>query len=77
MLRVDRQSGSHIKTFRDIFCQINIDRNSSNLSAVSFAMGHRTTKTTEDHYRRMKTGKVLNDLQKAWEAQPLPNFNTP
>jgi integrase len=56
-----------LKTFRDTFCQMNIDRNPGNLSAVSVLMGHSTTKTTERHYGRMRTEYALDAIQKEWE----------
>ena len=57
-----------LKTFRDTFCQMNIDLQPGNLTAVSVAMGHSTTKTTERHYGRMRSESALNALEKAWEG---------
>lgn len=60
-----------LKTFRDTFCQMNIDREPGNLSAVSVAMGHSTTKTTERHYGRMRSDSALDALEKAWELKSI------
>ena len=43
----------HIKTFRDTYVQMNIDRNPANLSAVSVTVGHATSRTTEESYGRI------------------------
>lgn len=66
----------HLKTFRDTFCQMNIDKDPTHLTQVSIAMGHRTTNTTETHYGRMKAGDALNDLQRSWD-DTVSDFNPP
>jgi hypothetical protein len=40
-----------------------------NLSAISQTMGHSTTKTTEEHYGRIKGDRALDDIEKAWESR--------
>lgn len=75
------QSGKPIKfqlkTFRDTYCQINIDRKPENLSAVSVSMGHATTRTTESHYGRLRNEKALRDLESAWVTDAPLKVNTP
>jgi integrase len=58
-----------LKTLRDTFCQMNIDMNPANLSAVSVQMGHATTNTTEKHYGRLKENKALEILELEWTKQ--------
>jgi integrase len=58
-----------LKTLRDTFCQMNIDMNPANLSAVSVQMGHATTNTTEKHYGRLKENKALEILELEWVKQ--------
>lgn len=64
----------HLKTFRDTYVQQNIDRNPVNLSAVSVTVGHATTRTTETSYGRIRVNQAVEDLQKAWELDALPNI---
>jgi integrase/recombinase XerD len=61
-----------LKTFRDTFCQMNIDLDPNLLSDISVSMGHTTTKTTEQHYGRIKTDQALDRLQTAWEKRSDP-----
>lgn len=56
-----------LKTFRASFCQMNIDRDPSLTSDVSYAMGHASTRTTEAFYGRIKQDKALERIQRAWE----------
>ena len=60
-----------LKSFRDTHCQMNIDLNPANLSAVALTMGHSTTKTTESHYGRIKQESALAMLQSAWGLQEV------
>ncbi len=60
-----------LKSFRDTYCQMNIDMNPANLSAVSLTMGHSTTKTTESHYGRIKQESSLEILLSAWGSQEV------
>jgi integrase len=62
----------HLKTFRDTYCQQNIDRNPGNLSAVSVTMGHATSRTTETSYGRIRMDRALEDLQREWESDASP-----
>jgi len=66
-----------LKTFRDTYCQQNIDKNPANLSAVSVTMGHATSRTTETSYGRIRIDKALEDLQKQWETNAPSSFNPP
>ncbi|HTY46473.1 MAG TPA: hypothetical protein VMB46_02285, partial [Methanomassiliicoccales archaeon] len=54
------------KTFRDTYCQMLIDMDASKLSAVSVTMGHATTRTTEEHYGRMKEVRALQEVKALW-----------
>ena len=54
---------------------INLDP--SKLSAISVTMGHVTTRTTEEHYGRMKEMDALEEVKELWETKVPPNFNTP
>ncbi len=67
--RLERESGVqfHLKTFRSTFAQAAKDRGVS-IEAVSRALGHRTTLTTERYYARMKTEKALAEFEQAFAA---------
>jgi integrase len=39
----------------------------ANLSEISQTMGHSTTKTTEEHYGRIRSDRAQDDIEKAWE----------
>jgi integrase len=67
-----RQISFTLKTFRDTYCQMNIDMRPENLSAISQTMGHSTTKTTEEHYGRIRNDRALDDIEKAWESRSTP-----
>jgi integrase len=54
-----------LKDFRATFCQQSIDRG-ADAPAVSIAMGHASTKTTETYYGRMRTEKALVNINTAW-----------
>lgn len=64
---MERESGVrfHLKTFRSTFAQAAKDRGVS-IEAVSRALGHRTTLTTERHYARMRTEKALAEFERAF-----------
>ena len=62
----------NLKTFRDTYCQMLIDMNPANLSAISQTMGHATTKTTEEHYGRISNDRAIGDIEKALEKSPMP-----
>jgi integrase len=57
-----------LKSFRDMYCQMNIDLNPSSLSAVALTMGHSTTRTTESHYGRIRQEKAFEMLESAWSV---------
>jgi hypothetical protein len=42
------------RIIRVTYCQMCIELDASKLSAISKTMGHATTRTTEEHYGRMK-----------------------
>ncbi|MFA5787900.1 MAG: hypothetical protein WDA71_13135 [Actinomycetota bacterium] len=65
--RLERESGVqfHLKTFRSTFAQMAKDRNVS-IEAVSRALGHRTTRTTEIYYGRMRTESALAEFERAF-----------
>ena len=65
------------RIFRDAYCQMCIDLDASKLSAISKTMGHATTRTTEEHYGRMKETKALEEVKGLWENRVPPKFNTP
>jgi len=58
-----------LRTYRDTFCQMNIDRDPAVLSAVSKQMGHATSATTEKHYGRIKSQKANEILQNLWNEK--------
>ncbi|HUL39610.1 MAG TPA: hypothetical protein VLU38_04895, partial [Methanomassiliicoccales archaeon] len=62
-----------LKTFRASFCQMNIDRDPSLISDVSYAMGHSSTRTTEAFYGRVKQDKALERIQRAWQQASAKN----
>ena len=53
-----------IKTFRATFGQLAND-NGASIEAVSRAMRHRSTKTTEKYYARVRPDKALNEVREA------------
>jgi len=57
-----------IKDFRPTYAQMNLDRDPSLLSDVSKFLGHATTKTTEEHYGRIKDRNAFRRLEQAWDA---------
>jgi integrase len=71
--KVERISGIkfRIKDFRSTYAQMNIDRDPSLLPDVSKFMGHATTKTTEEHYGRIKDQTAFLRVERAWES-PMP-----
>jgi integrase len=67
----------HIKTFRDTYVQMNIDRDPSLLSQVSVTVGHATTRTTEESYGRISVKRSVSDLNRSWEAVQVPRCKKP
>lgn len=65
------------KMFRDTYCQMLIDMNPANLSAISQTMGHATTKTTEEHYGRISNDRAIGDIEKAWEKASSAEVRAP
>lgn len=66
-----------IKMFRDTFVQMNIDRDPTLLSQVSVAVGHATTRTTEESYGRISVKRAVSDLNKSWETVQVPRCKKP
>jgi len=68
-LRVEQIAGVRfkLKDFRSTFAQRTIDIDPSLLSAVSKALGHRTTITTETYYARIRDAPAIRELQAAWQ----------
>jgi len=66
-----------IKMFRDTFVQMNIDRDPTLLSQVSVAVGHATTRTTEESYGRISVKRSVSDLNKSWETVQVPRCKKP
>jgi integrase len=60
-----------LKTFRDTFCQMCIDRDPNLLSDTSVAMGHATSRTTKMHYGRLKNDQALERLQRSWQESSV------
>lgn len=59
------------KTFRSTFCQMNIDKDEKLLPAVSKAMGHGSTDTTEKYYGRIRQKNANDALVNAWLPKQL------
>lgn len=55
-----------LKTFRTTFAQLAKDRGAS-IEAVSKALRHKTTKTTEAYYARIRADDAFADLERAFE----------
>lgn len=68
-LDLDANITFSIKDFRATFCQQSIDRG-ARAEAVSKAMGHASTQTTETFYGRMRTEKALEELNAVWTDGP-------
>lgn len=66
-----------IKMFRDTFVQMSIDRDPTLLSQVSVAVGHATTRTTEESYGRISVKRAVSDLNKSWETVQVPRCKKP
>jgi len=58
----------HLKTFRATFGQAAKDRGAS-IEAVSRALRHRSTRTTEQYYARIRTETAFQELENLWLAQ--------
>jgi integrase len=56
-----------IKDLRSTFAQMTKDRGVS-IEAVSKALGHASTATTEEYYARMADRDALIEISKAWDA---------
>ena len=54
-----------------------IDMDASKLSAVSVTMGHATTRTTEEHYGRMKEVRALQEVKSLWAEENSPRCKKP
>ncbi len=55
-----------LKTFRATFAQLGVD-GGARIEAVSRAMRHRTTKTTEAYYARIRSDDAFHEIEKAFE----------
>ena len=55
-----------LKTFRATFAQ-NAKDNGASIEAVSRAMRHRTTKTTEAYYARIRADSAFAEIERAFE----------
>ena len=73
--RLEHESGVefHLRTFRSTFAQVAKDHNVS-IEAVSRALGHRTTRTTEIYYGRIRTESALAEFE---QAVALPEVRFP
>lgn len=67
--RIEEASGIgfHLKTFRATFAQLAKDAGVS-IEAVSRALRHKTTKTTEGFYARMRADDAFREFDRAFEA---------
>ncbi len=54
-----------------------IDLDASKMSAVSVTMGHATTRTTEEHYGRMREVKALQEVTGLFTEKERPKVYTP
>jgi integrase len=80
--RVEEAAGVEfrLKDFRPTFTQLTLDRNPNLLSDVSKQLGHATTRTTEEHYARIRDRDAFRRLEKAWgggdiDTSPAPVSN--
>ena len=73
--RLEHESGVefHLRTFRSTFAQVAKDHNVS-IEAVSRALGHRTTRTTEIYNGRIRTESALAEFE---QAVALPEVRFP
>jgi len=53
------------KDYRSSFCQMAIDKG-ANLQAVSKIMGHKTTKTTESYYGRIRDDDAIHEIERVF-----------
>jgi len=58
-----------LKDFRASYAQILKDKGVS-IESISKLMGHRTTKTTETYYARIKDASVFNEINSIWTQHP-------
>jgi integrase len=73
--KLEKASGVRftIKDFRSTFTNLCLDRDSSLLSDVSRALGHKDTRTTEAYYVKINVGAALGRLEQAFaEADDMP-----
>ncbi|HEX9565985.1 MAG TPA: site-specific integrase [Thermoplasmata archaeon] len=70
--RLERESGVqfHLRTFRSTFAQVAKDHNVS-IEAVSRGLGHRTTRTTEIYYGRIRTESALAEFEQAFAVSEV------
>ena len=68
--RLEHESGVefHLRTFRSTFAQVAKDHNVS-IEAVSRALGHRTTRTTEIYNGRIRTESALAEFEQAFAVR--------
>jgi integrase len=65
-----------IKDFRSTFTNLCLDRDSSLLSDVSRALGHKDTRTTEAYYVKINVGAALGRLEQAFaETEDIPRIS--
>jgi integrase/recombinase XerD len=71
---VEKEAGVEfrLKDFRPTYAQMNLDRNPNLLSDVSKFLGHATTKTTEEHYGRIRDRTAFRRLEQTWSQEPVP-----
>lgn len=70
--RLEWESGVrfHLRTFRSTFAPVAKDHNVS-IEAVSRALGHRTTRTTEIYYGRIRTESALAEFEQAFAVREV------
>jgi integrase len=75
MSEVEKISGikSRIKDFPSTYAQMNIDRGPNFLPDVSKFLVHATTKTTEEHYGRIKDRTAFLRVERAWGVTHVLN----
>jgi len=59
------------KDFRSAFTQTCID-NGAKVESVSRLLGHKSTKTTEKYYGRIRNDKAMEEVAQALEKCPKP-----
>jgi integrase/recombinase XerD len=73
--QIERQCGIRfkIKDYRSTYCQLAIDKGAP-LEAVSRVMGHKTTKTTESYYGRMRDEPAIAEVNRALSKPSVPTI---